>query len=210
MNASLKGLFGLGEASAQLVEASQRKRDCRGFRLEFGGFLHVRFGLVPLLRAGLNHTQTQVGVGALGIQLQHFVQSGNSRALILRSAVVVVGESEINIGIVGLLLHQQIELFLGVGVLMPEDHQFRLFQARVIVVGIKRDGSRKLLVRILPLPELELGQRQLIVSVRKTRVQMQRVLKLDGSFPVLFFFVIALAAFQILLFGFLGIRTSRQ
>ena len=69
-----------------------------------------------------------------------------SAAAVLFSGRIVVGAREVDLGIVGLLLHEQVQMFLGVSELPAEDQQVGHVQVRGVLIGLDFDGFRQLLI----------------------------------------------------------------
>ncbi len=139
--------------------------------------------------------------------MQSLVERGHGRRRVLCGRVIVSGLRNVNVGIVRLILKQQVELLLRRGKLAPGNQQLGHFQMRSIMVGIDLHGCLKFLEGARPLLEFERRQRHPVVRFRKARVHLDRILVLNGCFAILSLIVIALAAFQVLLLA--NVRVPR-
>ena len=210
LNGAPEPLLSLGKSPASLVEVPQREQRVRGLGTQFDRFLETFLRVVPLLRAHLEHSQIQIGVGTDGIQLQRLLQV-RQRGRGVIHASVVVGPRDVDVGVVGLLIHEQIEMLLGVIELTTEDQQIGHVKVRGILVGLELDGGRQFLIGGRPLLQLHRCQRHLVVGVGETRINLNGVLELNLRFPVLAFVEEALAALQVLLLADVRIpRAARQ
>src|SRR5208282_2290718 len=203
-------LLRLGKPPASLIEVTERDQRIRGLGTQFDRFLEIPFRRLPLLPAHLEHSQIQIRVGTAGIQFDGFLQVRQRSRGVIHTGVVV-GTCDVDVGIVGLFLHEHIEMLLRVIELMAKDQQVGQVKTRGVLVRLDFDGLRQFLVGGWPLLQFERRQSQLVVGVGKTRINLNRILELNRGFPVLAFVEIALAALQILLLLFLRIpRAARQ
>src|SRR5208337_5184814 len=121
-----------------------RNQRVGGLGTEFDRFLEVCLCRVPQLPVHLENSQIQIGVGAGGIQLQGLLHVRQRRGGVIRTGVVV-RPCDINVGVVGLFLLEQVEMLLRVIELPAEDQQVSHVKVRGILVGLELNGSGQLL-----------------------------------------------------------------
>ena len=91
------------------------------------------------------------------------------------------------------------------------DQQFSHFASRRIVLGLKLKSAIQFLIGLALLLNLEVSLGQLIVSLGKVRIDLDRVGKFDRGFTIFPFLEVALAAVKIFLLTNVWIaRASRK
>ena len=111
--------------------------------------------------------------------------------------------------IVRLRFQKHVGLLLGLLEVTAGDQQIGEIDSGLVIFRFQIDSLREFLIRRAPLLQLEKCLGQLVVRVAKTRVDLDRVAKLNGRLAVLAFFGVALPALEVFLFADIGIaRTS--
>ena len=193
-----------------MIVAAERELRVHGFGVQGDRFLEISLGSVRLIGPDLQKGEIEIGLPAIRTECHRLLHLLQRDSEILLSGVEI-GQRDVNFGIVGLPDDQQISVLLGLLQVATCDQQVGEIDVGLIILGFNFNRTRQLLIRASPLLQLQIGLRQLIVSLGETRVHLDRVAELDSGFAVLFFFEVTLSTFKILLLAHVGVaRTAGQ
>src|SRR5580704_16516540 len=113
-----------------------------------------------------------------------------------------------HLGVIGIFLKKQIDVFLGLFGLTVGNQQVRNVNVGLIVVRLQFESAAEFLVGVQPVLQFEVGLSQLIMTFGIARIDLYRIAKLNGGFLVLAFRKIALSTFKILLLAHIRVTVA--